>query len=74
MVLTRRGDVTLRHGDADRRLAAMDLLRPDDVLTTADGEALLVFLTDGHCERVLAKMKATVTDKGCRPSCAGSSC
>jgi hypothetical protein len=68
MVLTRQGDVTVRHGTGTRRLAAMDLLRPDDRLTVPEGEVLLVFLRDGHCERLGPRAEATVTGEGCRPA------
>lgn len=67
MVVTCQGAVTLRHATKEQPLGAMDLLRPDDRLIMAGGEVLLVFLLDGHCERLAAKGEVIVTGKGCRP-------
>jgi hypothetical protein len=44
------------------------LLRPGDRLKAAtDGTAVLVFLADGHRERLRPGQEATVGEKGCRP-------
>jgi hypothetical protein len=70
MVLTTQGSVTLERDMAKpRRLGAMDLLRPDDHLSAApDADAVLIFLADGQRERLKAKARATVGEKGCTPA------
>jgi hypothetical protein len=68
MVLTAKGTPTLqRDKEAARRLGAMTLLWPGDrVEITEAGEVTLVFLQNGHRERL--KAKATVQAKGCQPA------
>jgi hypothetical protein len=67
MVLTTGGAVRLERGkDPPQPLRTMDLLRPGDSLTTADGEAVLVFF-DGRRERVKPQATISITPKGCTP-------
>jgi hypothetical protein len=70
MVLTVKEDVSVTSGqDKPRRLGAADLLRPGDRLEAAEaGEAILLFLADGHRERLKPGAKASVADKGCTPA------
>jgi hypothetical protein len=70
MVLTTKGDVSLAGGqDKPRRLGAADLLRPGDRLEAAEGgEAVLLFLADGHREHLKPGGKASVEAKGCTPA------
>jgi tetratricopeptide (TPR) repeat protein len=69
MVLTSKGAVTLERGGKDKRVGAMDLVLPGDQLTAAaDGEATLVFLSDGHREALKPKAQATVAENGCTPA------
>jgi hypothetical protein len=72
MVLATQGTVNIEHdGRPARRLGVMDLLRPGDQLTSADdGHATLVFLSDGHRERLRASARATVGEKECTPASA----
>lgn len=64
MVLEVKGKATFeRDKDAPRRAGAMTLLRPGDRLA---GDVVIVFLNDGHRERL--KAKATVETKGCTPA------
>jgi hypothetical protein len=70
MVLKTQGAVTLERGTAKQPLRVMDLLRPGEVLATAEGEALLVFLDDGRRERLKPRNRATVGAKGCAPTAA----
>jgi hypothetical protein len=68
MVLTAKGTATFeRAKEKPRRLGAMALLRPGDRLNIAPSdEVTLVFLQDGHRERL--KARATVEAKGCQPA------
>jgi hypothetical protein len=72
LVLTVQGKVALQPGgdqDKARRLGAMDLLRPGDrCLAEGTGEAVVVFLDDGHRERLKPGRRAEVGDKGCTPA------
>jgi hypothetical protein len=70
MVLTTKRAVTLeRGGDKPRHVGAMDLLGPGDRVRVPDGgEALLVFLGDGHRERLRKKGDVTVNETGCAPA------
>jgi len=71
MVLSTQGTVNLEHaGKPARRLGVMDLVRPGDHLVAADGHATLVFLADGHRERLKATSQATVGEKECPPASA----
>src|SRR4051812_39217091 len=67
MVLTAKGIVKLEPPKTPKgRLQSMDLLFAGDRLVLAEGaEVLLVFLDDGHRERVQGKGEAIVTAKGC---------
>jgi hypothetical protein len=69
LVLATRGSVSRERGDArPRRLGAGDHLRLGDRLRAGeDGEATLLFLGDGHQERLKPKAQATVGEKGCTP-------
>jgi hypothetical protein len=71
MVLLGDG-VELRRGqERARPLGTLVLLWPGDRLeAAAGGEAVLVFLGDGHRERLKPGHKATVTAKGCQPATA----
>jgi hypothetical protein len=70
MVLSANGNVTLTRGSENpRRLGAMDLLRPGDRLrSTEQSQAMLVFLDDGHRERVKPAAAVTVEKKDCVPA------
>jgi hypothetical protein len=70
MVLTTKGMATLeRDAEKPRRLGAMTLLRPGDrVQVAGGGEVTLVFLEDGHRERLKPKIQATVQAEGCQPA------
>jgi hypothetical protein len=67
VVLSTKGTITLERGSIKRPLRARDLLRPNDLVMAGDGEAVLAFLGDFHCERVKPDRKATVGPKGCAP-------
>jgi hypothetical protein len=70
MVLTTKGMVTLERGkEAAQRVGAMTLLWPGDRVQVPDGgEVTMLFLQDGHRERLKPKGTATVADKGCGPA------
>jgi hypothetical protein len=70
MVLTTKGEVTLERDESKpRRLRRTELLRPGDRLgAAADAGAVLIFLEEGHYERLKPKARATVGDKGCTPA------
>ena len=70
MVLATKGAVALvRDKYAPRRLGAMTLLRPGDRVRIPDnGEVTIVFLHDGHRERL--KADVTVEAKSCQPAAA----
>src|SRR4051812_35111315 len=72
MVLSTKGAVMRERGkDKPRRLASMDLLAAGDRLSAADrAEAQIVFLADGHRERLKSGARATVGEKGCDPETA----
>ena len=69
MALTAKGMVTYeRDQEKPRHLGAMTLLRPGDrVQVPEGGEVMLVFLQDGHRERLKPGTKATVDANGCAP-------
>ena len=71
-MLATKGAVTVeRDKEKPQRIGPRHLLRPGDRLNVlASGEALLVFLVDGHREKVKAKSQATVNAKGCTPATA----
>jgi hypothetical protein len=70
LVLTTRGTVTVaRAGDKPHPLGPADLLRPGDRLEAeVNSDATLAWLSDGHRERLRAKARATVREKGCTPA------
>jgi hypothetical protein len=70
MVLTVKGTVTLEVSQAKpRNLLAMDMLLAGDKPTAeAKAETLIVFLADGHLERLKSKAAATVAVEGCMPA------
>lgn len=70
MVLTAKGPVSFQRGkDAAQRLGAMTLLAAADRVQLPEGsEVLVVFLVDGHRERVKGKAAATVAAKGFEPA------
>jgi hypothetical protein len=69
MVLSTTGaDLVERGGGRPRRLQDMTLLFAGDQLRTTDkGDVLLLFLADGHRERVKAGTQATVEARVCVP-------
>jgi hypothetical protein len=70
MVVSAKGHVTLeRDGGNSRRLGTMDLLRPGDRLRPDDAaEVVMMFLDDGHRERLKANAQVEVGEKGCKPA------
>ncbi len=72
LVLSAQGTINLtQDAKPARRLGVMDLLRPGDHLAAAgDGQATLVFLSDGHRERLKGAVQVTVGEKECMPTSA----
>jgi hypothetical protein len=70
LVLSAKGDVALQRGKGKPvRAGEASLLFAGDRLRAAKGAALtLVFLADGHRERLRPGAKALVGDKGCEPA------
>ena len=70
MVVSTKGNVTLeREGGTARRLGAMYMLRPGDRLRPGDGvEVVMMFLDDGHRERLKGGVRVEVGEKGCMPA------
>jgi len=70
MVLSTKGAVTREHGKAaPHKIGAMALLVAGDGLNAhKDAEAVLVFLGDGHRERLKGGAKASVQSSGLAPA------
>src|SRR5438128_575422 len=69
MVLEVKGKVQLQPAKGmSKALAVMDMLYAGDQLRpNASSEALLVFLADGHHERLQTKGPVTISRNGCTP-------
>jgi hypothetical protein len=68
MVLSAAGPVTVRRDKEETRLGPGHLVAAGDRLRTGDGAtALLLFLGDGHRERLTAGKTVVVQAKGCDP-------
>jgi hypothetical protein len=69
MVLASKGNVALaRDEKKPERIGAMALLQAGDRITVSKGgEMVLVFLHDGHRERIKPTARATVAAKSCQP-------
>ena len=68
MVL-RGGDATVQRGkDPAKALRDMDLLRDGDIVLAGKKEPIsLVFLDDGHAERIATGKRVTLSKSGCSP-------
>jgi len=69
MVLSREGTITWSPGEGEtRQLRAMDVLRRNDRLETAAGAtAIVLFIEDGHRERLKPGKKVDISKKGFLP-------